>query len=142
MCAAKGRLLSIDFGKARIGLAISDPLGITAQPLEVVDAKIQRKALLEIKALVDKYRVEKIVIGLPLNMNGSEGPMVGSVREFASKLEESCSVKVIEIDERMTSLQAGKALDSASMRGKKKKKKIDSLSAQIILQTYMDSVQS
>lgn len=133
------RLLGIDYGKKRIGLAVSDPLRITAQPLKTITLDEKTEPFTEIIAIIDEYDVEKIVIGLPLNMDGSEGFMVESIREFSTRLQEKHPIEIIEMDERLTSRQAGMALAAASQKGKKKKKKIDNVSAQIILQTYLDS---
>lgn len=135
-----GRILCIDFGEKRIGLAISDPLGITAQPLNLLVRKDKESDFQEILKLVRELDVTRIVIGLPLNMDGSEGFMVKAVREFSKELEKRSQLEIIEMDERLTSLQASRALNQGALKGKEKKQKIDSLSAQIILQTYMNSI--
>jgi putative Holliday junction resolvase len=134
------RFLGIDFGLKRIGLAISDPLGITAQPLELLvrtklDADVAR-----ILAIIEEYEVVKIVIGLPLNMDGSEGFMVESTRAFAAEIKKLSPIEIVEIDERLTSHQASHSLRLSSTKGKKKKERIDCISAQIILRTHMDSL--
>ena len=135
------RILCIDFGEKRIGLAISDPLGILARPLEVIERKRSKEDYYTLLAVVEEHDVEKIVIGLPLNMDGSEGFMVRAMRAFSAELQKICKIEIIEFDERLTSHQAGRALASASPKGKKKRKtKIDAVSAQIILQTYLDSL--
>ena len=135
-----GRILGMDFGEKRIGLAISDPLGITTQPLEVLVRKSLQDDLGKIHEIIQEYDVKIIAVGLPLNMDGSEGFMVQSVRAFTKALQDkSGPVEIIEVDERLTSLQAGRVLNQASIKGKDKKKRIDSLSAQIILQTHLDS---
>jgi len=134
------RILAIDYGKKRIGLAISGPLGITTQPLKAI---IRSHIDSDLKIITDKineYEVDRIVIGLPLNMDGSEGFMVKFMRSFANQLKNKCALEIIEIDERLTSFQAGEILKEAEVKGKRKKEKIDSLSAQIILQTYLDSI--
>lgn len=135
-----GRILGIDFGLKRIGLAISDPLGITAQPLETLHRTQMKQDLQKIRAIIEEREVEKIVIGLPLNMNGSEGFMVATMRSFTRELKDFIGLEIIEIDERLTSQQAGQALQSAAVKGKHRKKSIDTISAQIILQTYLNSI--
>jgi len=142
MVEMTGRILGIDYGEKRIGLALSDPLGITAQPLETLHRTRIKEDLNHLKNLIRDHDVTRIVIGLPLNMNGSEGFMVDSTRAFSKELQEATSVEIIEIDERLTSHQAMQALDTASVKGRKKKKNIDAISAQIILQTYMNSMPS
>ncbi len=134
-----GRILGIDFGKARIGLALSDPLGITAQPLEIVASERVDDAIARIAALVEEHDVARIVLGLPLNMDGSEGFMVAATREFAVALEKKTSLVPIEWDERLTSSQALSALGRQEKSWKKRKKKLDAVAAQFLLQSYLDS---
>lgn len=133
------RILGIDYGKKRIGLAISDPLHITAQPLKLLIRTKTREDLKKIKAILEEYNVEKVVIGLPLNMDGSEGFMVDAIRKFSSALRKVHPIEIIEIDERLTSQQADFALHAASLKGKQRKERRDPLAAQIILQTHLDS---
>jgi putative Holliday junction resolvase len=137
-----GRILGIDFGLKRIGLAISDPMGITAYASDVLTRTTLKEDKAKIVLLIDEHEIQTIVIGLPLNMNGSEGYMVRLMREFADELKKEIDIDIIEYDERLTSYQASKALNQAEIRGKRKKKRIDSISAQIILQTYLDSISS
>lgn len=134
------RILGIDYGEKRIGLALSDPLGITARPFKLLVRTKLSQDLKEIQALLEEHEITKVVIGLPLNMDGSEGFMVEASRKFSSALSEIHTIEIIEMDERLTSQQADMALKSASLRGAKKKKHIDAVSAQIILQTYLDSI--
>ena len=134
-----GRILGIDFGKARIGLALSDPLGITAQPFEVVAFEKIEEAITRIAALVKEHDVARIVLGLPLNMDGSEGFMVAATRDFAVALEKKTGLPSIEWDERLTSSQALSALGRQEKSWKKRKKKLDAVAAQFLLQSYLDS---
>jgi len=135
------RILGIDYGEKRVGLAISDPLGITAQPLKALIRTHLKEDLQRIIDLIEEYEVEKIVIGLPLNMDGSEGFMVKATRDFYSKLLALHPIEISELDERLTSHQAGLSLRSAAVHGKKRKEKeaVDTIAAQIILQTYLDT---
>ena len=87
--------------------------------------------------LIKEYDVTKIVIGLPLNMDGSEGFMVEAVRKFSAALKARCPIEIVELDERLTSMEAERALNQASIKGKKKKAKVDGMAAQIILRTYL-----
>jgi len=135
----EGRILGIDYGRARIGLAISDPLGITAQPVEVIQVKKKEEAVRHIAALIEERDVRAVVIGLPLNMDGSEGFMVQEVRVFSAALEEICGIKAVEWDERLTSSQALSSLALEERSWKKRKNKIDIKAAQILLQCYLDS---
>jgi len=134
------RALGIDFGKARIGLALSDPLGITAQPLQVLEVSRLGEACVLINDLVQEHGVTRLVVGLPLNMDGSEGPMVAAVREFANALEKETGLTPVEWDERLTSSQALSALGKDERSWKKRKRKMDAVAAQFLLQSYLDSV--
>jgi len=135
-----GRILAIDYGKARIGMALSDPLGITAQPLEVLKVKEVKDALTRIAGIVDEKGVERIIVGLPLNMDGSEGPQVAETRAFAALLRERTGLDPIEWDERLTSRQALSALGKQERSWRKRKEKMDAVAAQILLQSYLDSL--
>ncbi|OGS17310.1 MAG: Holliday junction DNA helicase RuvA [Elusimicrobia bacterium RIFOXYA2_FULL_50_26] len=133
------RLLGIDYGHRRIGLALSDPLGITAQPLEVLERVSLKEDFARIAAIVAKYGVEKIVLGLPINMNGTESGLTSDVRRFAEELRESVALPVEFIDERLTTMQAERMLvEEADMSREKRKKVRDKLAASLILQSYMD----
>ncbi len=133
-------MLGIDYGEKRIGLALSDPLGITAQPIKLLVRKGTEEDFDHIKDIVQESGVTRIVIGLPLNMDGSEGFMVQAVRKFKQRLQEKCGIEILELDERLTSLEAERILNQAAVKGKEKKKRRDSISAQIILQTYLNSL--
>ncbi len=134
-----GRILAIDYGRARVGLALSDPLGITAQPLEVVDVKRSGDVVAHIASLVGEHDVFRIVIGLPLNMDGTEGAMVDEMRTFGAKIEASTGLQLVEWDERLTSSQALSALGKQEKDWKKRKRKLDAVAAQILLQSYLDA---
>jgi putative Holliday junction resolvase len=135
----KGRILGIDYGKARIGLALSDPLGVTAQPLEVIRVYEMQKALSRIASIVKERDVRGIVLGLPLNMDGSVGPQAAETRSFAALLEVETGLKPVEWDERLTSRQALSALGQQERSWRKRQEKLDAVAAQILLQSYLDS---
>lgn len=132
------RILCLDYGEKRIGSAVSDPLGISAQGLGFIEAVPESKALEKIKEIADEVKAEKIVVGLPLNMNGSTGPRARQVLEFVESLKEIFP-EVETFDERLTTRQAESAMLEADLSRRKRKKIIDKLSAVLILQGYLDS---
>lgn len=132
------RILGIDPGEKRIGLAMSDPLGITAQGIPTIQVKSPTDAIEQISLIARDKEVKKIVIGLPLNMDGSEGEQAKRAYYLGSQLEELLDLPIIFRDERLTSRQAELVLIEADMRRNKRKENIDRLAAQIILQCYLD----
>ena len=137
------RILALDVGTKNIGMAVCDPLGITAQSLPT----IRRKGDLEkdVKCVTDainEYKVETLVVGLPKNMNGTEGPSCEMAREFAKDVEAVMDVPIVFWDERMTSRIAENAMIEADLSRKKRKQKVDSLAAILILQNYLDYLSS
>ncbi len=136
------RILGLDVGQRRIGLAISDGLGLTAQPLSLLKRNSISRDLAELKKIIADRDIKKIVVGLPLNMNGSTGKMAIEVLDFVKLLKDNLSPPVITWDERLTSLQAERLLLEADISRKKRKGIIDKLSAQLILQGYLDNKES
>jgi len=130
------RILGLDIGLKRIGVAVSDPFGVTATPLEFIlnDEKVFEK----INDLIKNYKISKIVIGLPLTLKGEEGEQARYTKEFVENLKNHIpqDIEIIFVDERFTSSLAEKTL--LQTKKKNKKEKIDSLSAVFILQTYLD----
>jgi len=135
------RILGIDFGEARIGVAVSDPLGITAQALETIHWKGEWKKLLErIRELTEYYSCDTIVVGFPENMNGTVGERGIRTQQFIEKLKTFLpGVSVIPWDERLSTVQSRQALIEMGINSKKHKGKIDQIAASIILQSYMDA---
>jgi len=133
------RVLALDVGKKRIGIAVSDALGITAQPVTTIERKDEEKTLAKIRDLVKEYDVAKIVIGMPFNMNGTKGPSARAAEEFASLLREKIHVGIETIDERLTTAQGERVLLDGDVSRKKRRLFIDKIAAQLILQTYLDS---
>ncbi len=132
------RTLAIDYGDRRIGLAVSDLLGITAQPVGFLTVNGDRDAIRQIETFVTRYEVKRFVLGLPRNMNGSEGVRVEKTRAFGEKLKETFPQTELDFfDERMTTICAERALIDMNVRKKEGKK--DMLSAALILQGYMDT---
>lgn len=135
------RILGIDFGDARIGVAVSDPLGITAQAIETIHWKGDWKKLLErIRELTEYYSCDTIVVGFPENMNGTVGERGIRTQQFIEKLKTFLpGVSVIPWDERLSTVQSRQALIEMGINSKKHKGKIDQIAASIILQSYMDA---
>jgi len=133
------RILALDIGEKRIGLAVSDALNITAQGLETLRRTSAEDTLKKIRALIKEYDVSKIVIGMPFNMDGTEGPSARAAGEFAAILRKDTGVTVEMVDERLTSAQGERMLLEADISRKKRKRAIDKIAAQLILQTYLES---
>lgn len=135
------RMMGLDFGSRTVGVAVSDSLLITAQGLEIIARKEEnklRRTLARIEELAEEYEVEKFVVGLPKNMNGTEGERVRLTREFGEKLERRTGIPVIFWDERLTTVAADKAMIEAGIRREKRKNYVDSIAAALILQGYLD----
>jgi putative Holliday junction resolvase len=136
------RRMGIDFGIKRMGVAVCDPAEMFATPLCVVPVRGDDHAAREVKRLVDETGAESIVIGLPINMNGTLGPMAERVKAFAEKVGALTGLAVNLYDERLTSAMAERTLIEADVRREKRKNIVDMLAAQSILQSYMDSLQN
>ena len=132
------RILGLDVGRKRIGMAMSDPMAIVAQGIRSLEVKNEDDAITQISGFIKENSVEEVVVGLPLNMNGTEGPMTREVTAFANKLKEKAGVPIKMWDERLTSLQVERQLIFLDVSRAKRKKINDMLAAQIILQSYMD----
>jgi putative Holliday junction resolvase len=134
------KALGIDTGAARVGLALSDDLGMLAHPLETVTVKSAGNLAAYIASIIKREKVSVVVIGLPRNMDGSHGPAAAKSREFGEKLRAAApGCKIIFWDERMTSVAAQKALHERGLNIKKSRPIIDQVAAQMILQGYLDS---
>ena len=132
------RTLGIDYGEKRIGLAVSDPLGFTAQGLETLENK-GRKAVFEALSKVCRdYTVKEIVIGLPINMNGSIGPKAKEVLEWVPEAEKALGIPVKTWDERLSSREVGRLMIEEGLSRKKQKQHSDRLAATLLLQSYLD----
>ncbi|MGE5582803.1 MAG: Holliday junction resolvase RuvX [Bacillota bacterium] len=134
------RWLGLDLGERRIGLALSDPLEITAQTLTVWQRKGSLKEDLKfLLEIIEEYEVTGLVLGLPRNMNGTEGPMAEKARFFGAELERLAGIKVIYWDERLSTSSAQRALLEGDVSRRKRRQKIDKIAAAIILQNFLDS---
>src|SRR3984957_2361497 len=133
------RILALDHGTKRIGVAISDELGMIAQPLEFVPAEPFEKFLARLNEIIQTKQVGSLIVGMPRNMDGSYGPAATKVREFVAVLKESITMPIVFWDERLTSTQANRYLVQANVRREKRKEKVDQTAAAILLQSYLDT---
>jgi len=133
------RILGLDPGEKRIGVAITDPLGITAQGIDVIKYARLEDAFEKIKSICLEYSVEKVVVGNPLNMNGSRGQESENAQVFAKMLHEQLKVPVDLVDERLTSVSADRTLVSGGVSRKNRREVKDKLAAALILEKYLSS---
>lgn len=132
------RIMGLDYGTVRIGVAISDPDAIIAQPKGYVDAEPRKACLKQIADTCKDQQIGAIVIGLPKHMNGDEGKSAQAARKLGSDLTEITSLPIEFIDERLTSVSANNFLTEGNIKGPEKKEKVDAVAAAIILQNYLD----
>lgn len=132
------RILALDLGKRRIGLAVSDELGLTAQGLPTIERKNLRVDLERLRQVIADRSVSRILIGNPLHMSGREGAQSGWVREFAEKLRVAAGLEVQLWDERLTTRQASRVLRESGIGIEKRARAVDQLSAVLILQSFLD----
>jgi putative Holliday junction resolvase len=133
------RVIGLDVGGRRIGVAVSDPLGISAQGVEVYERRGMDNDLEHFCRLADQWQAGLWVLGMPVNMNGTRGEKALAMEEFGRALEEATGIPVRYMDERLTTVAAHKALIEGGTRRKARKQVVDRLAAQLILQTWMDS---
>ncbi|MCY0888435.1 MAG: Holliday junction resolvase RuvX [Alicyclobacillaceae bacterium] len=133
------RVLGVDYGTVRIGLSLSDPTGCIAQAHGFVAGGNDKKAASDLLKMVQDFHVERIVVGVPLHMNGSESELSAKARQFGALLERVCGVTVVYVDERLTTVTAERMLVEADVRRSKRKGVVDSVAATVLLQSYLDS---
>lgn len=131
-------MLGLDVGARRIGIAVSDPLGITAQGLETLQRKNKRQDIEQLREIVRKYGVREIVVGLPLRMSGEEGTQSEKMRGFAADLHKAFGLPVHLWDERLTSAEANRFLRETELSIEKRGKAVDRMAAVLILQGWME----
>ena len=131
----RGRVLGLDHGSRRVGIAVSDPLRITAQPLEVV---ARSRAVARVAGLVAEYEVNEIVVGLPTSLQGREGAAAVAARQFATEVARATSINVTYIDERFTTAIAERAMLAAGAKRQTRRESLDKVAAAIILQAFLD----
>lgn len=133
-----GRILGLDVGSRRIGVAVSDPLGITAQGLDTLQRRNKRHDLAQIEDVIRKYGVKEIVVGLPLRMSGAEGIQAEKMQAFAADLRKRFGLPVHLWDERLTSAEANRLLRETDLSIEKRGKAVDRMAAVLILQGWME----
>lgn len=137
------RIMGLDFGSKTVGVAVSDALFITAQGIEIVRREQEnklRRTLARIEELISEYEVDKLVLGLPKNMDGSLGERAEKTMEFKAMLERRTGLEVILWDERLTTVAADRLMMEAGVRREDRKKYVDSIAATFILQGYLDNL--
>ena len=134
------RILGIDHGTRRMGIAISDELKLIAQPVEFIPAEPFPAFLTRLKTLLIEKEVELVLVGMPRNMNGSYGPAALKVQDFVAALKAALTVPIQTWDERLTSAQANRMLIQGNVRRQDRKEKVDQMAAAILLQSYLDSL--
>ncbi len=139
----KLRILGLDYGSVTVGVAVSDALLLTAQPVEVIKRKSEtklRQTLARIEELIASYEVQKIVLGYPKNMNNTLGERVQRTEEFREKLEKRTGLEVVMWDERLSTVSAVEVLKEGNVRRENRKNYVDKIAASFILQGYLDSL--
>ncbi len=132
------RVLAIDYGERRLGIALSDPSGRVAQPLTVVERSNDRQAVDSITGLLDDYEVTQIIVGDPRSLSGRTGVQAAKVKKFAAALREACDISVETYDERLSSKEARTQLVAAGVSGRRVKGLVDKVAASLFLQSYLD----
>ncbi len=138
------RIMGLDFGSRTVGVAVSDPLFLTAQGVEIIRRKSPdklRQTLARIETLITEYGVDRIVLGYPKNMNNTEGERCEKTQEFRAMLERRTGLPVILWDERLTTVMAGQAMMEGGIRRENRREYVDKLAAVLILQNYLDALQ-
>lgn len=133
------RILALDVGSKRIGVAVSDPLGITAQGLETIHRQNKRRDLETLRKLISDYQVKEVVVGLPLRLSGAEGTQSEKMRRFAGDLHSHLGVTVHLWDERWTSTEANRLLRETNLSIEKRGKAVDRMAATLILQSWLEA---
>lgn len=134
-----GRILGLDVGSRRIGVAVSDPLGITAQGITTLHRRNRRHDLAELRKLIAEYAIREIVVGNPLRMSGQTGSQAEKMGDFASHLQQQFSLPVRLWDERLSTAEAHRLLDETGIRDSRRKEVIDKMAAVLILQSFLDA---
>ena len=132
------RIIGLDYGEARTGVAVSDLLGITAQGVESISHKSDKELLEKLETIINEYQPSKIIIGLPINMNATVGERAKKTQKFIIKLKEKFGIDVETVDERLTTVASHKTMTELGVKKDKKKGIVDMMSAVLILQIYLD----
>jgi len=132
------RILAIDYGRKRIGLALSDELGLTAQPLATLIHKNRRDDLRHLREICRQHQVGRIVVGYPLHITGEAGEMAEEAKRFAARTEKGLRIEVVLVDERLTSWEAEQLMTAASSKSRRKNKHVDDIAAAVLLRDYLN----
>ena len=132
------RVLGIDYGERRIGLAVSDPGGTLALPVGTLERRGWKRDLAALVAVIEERQVERIVVGLPLHLDGREGDTAAAARRFAERLAEAASLPVETVDERWTTREAERALAEGGRRGRKRRAVVDAVAATLLLRSFLE----
>ena len=135
------RILALDHGTVRIGVALSDELKMIASPLEYIPADPRDAFLSRLRAIMEDKEVEQVIVGMPRNMDGTHGPAAQKVTEFVEELRGELTVPIRTWDERLTSAQANRMLIQGQVRRQDRKQVVDKMAAAILLQSYLDTLQ-
>jgi putative Holliday junction resolvase len=133
------RAMGLDVGTKTIGVALSDELGLTAQALKTIRRGSMRADLAELVRIAEDYQVEQVIVGLPINMSGSEGPRAQATRVFGTAVERALGRHVLYWDERLSTVEAERLLIEADVRRKKRREVVDQVAASLILQGWLDA---
>jgi len=133
------RIIALDYGDSRIGVAVSDELGLTSLPLTTIENSGFEDVLVRLEDLIERYDPEEIVVGLPLHLDGGSGERVDVTREFVDRLRQRLSLPIVLHDERMSSAEVERVLLEADMSRSKRRQKRDKLAASLILRKYLES---
>ncbi len=139
------RIMGLDYGDKTVGVAVTDGLMLTAQPVTTITRERTgklRKTYQTIEKLIEEYSVEKIVVGMPYNMDDTEGERTEKTREFIGELSRRTGLEIVEMDERLTTVEADEILEEMEVPASERKKYIDKIAAAIILESYMNSLNS
>lgn len=134
----QGKIMALDYGEVRIGIAMTDMLQTIASPFETYKRKSVEKDLDYLVDIAKENYVSEIIMGLPLNMDGTEGDRASKTREFGDKLKEKSGLEIVYVDERLTSVEAEEILIESGMRREKRKEVIDKIAASLILESYLN----
>lgn len=134
----KGRILGLDYGRKRIGISISDPLQITAQPLYALEGLKEAEKIERILKLVEQYDIKRIVVGYPLTLKGNKSQTTNIVSEFVEKLKDRVRIKVVLWDERLTSVQAHRIMHDMNLKPSRNRSKVDVIASVLILTNYLN----
>ena len=135
----EAKILAVDLGSRRIGLALSDPLGLTAQGLETIERRNKRQNMNYLKSMARRHGVKLILIGDPMNMDGSRGPAAEAAEAFAASLRDYVKAEVQMWDERLTTVEAYRVLQESGVRRKARAKRVDQVAAVVLLESYLET---